>query len=270
MYWGKAIPPTALSESREAPLLVSFLLDEAWNSQRSTGTGPNASGLMRMQRAGQATHRTLPGNAAFHVTLTATKRAIDELLHGDKTSGGERLKRYIAEGEHGCIELPLTDAARFCAESIRRCPFAGISRNLALTARGLDLLAEFMSALNGINEPIVTGHIGLHDTLVQVQAAAASLQSSLEHPPSISVLASSVGLSESTLKRGFRQLYRTTPFGYLRSRRMDYARELLATGKATVLEAAAFVGYSNPSNFASAFRKQFGVNPKTFQISARQ
>jgi AraC-like DNA-binding protein len=37
-----------------------------------------------------------------------------------------------------------------------------------------------------------------------------------------------------------------------------------------VLEAATLVGYSNPSNFAAAFRLQFGVNPKTFQLAARR
>jgi AraC-like DNA-binding protein len=65
-------------------------------------------------------------------------------------------------------------------------------------------------------------------------------------------------------------VFGTTVFGYLRARRMERARALLEAGKATVLEAAALVGYSNPSNFAAAFRREFGVNPKAFQLTARR
>ena len=92
----------------------------------------------------------------------------------------------------------------------------------------------------------------------------------LESPPTVEALARQVGLSETTLKRGFHQVFNTTVFGYLRGRRMERAREALQSGEATVLESAALVGYSNPSNFASAFRRQFGVNPKQFQRAVRR
>lgn len=206
----------------------------------------------------------------FHVLLSAERDSLDGLLAGGVTGDISRIRLLTDRNQPAFLDLPLTPAARFSIESIRRCPFAGACRDLALTARGLDLLAEFISALWQTAEPSANPHLPFHDTLSQVRTAAEKLQTALEHPPSIAELAGAVGLSESTLKRGFRQLYQTTPFGYLRARRMEHARELLSTGKATVLEAAAFVGYSNPSNFAAAFRKQFGVNPKTFQMSARR
>jgi AraC-like DNA-binding protein len=97
-----------------------------------------------------------------------------------------------------------------------------------------------------------------------------AVKSWLDHPPALPALAREVGLSETTLKRGFHQIFSTTPFAYLRARRLEHAHALLAAGDATVLEAATIVGYSNPSNFAAAFRLQFGVNPKTFQLTAHR
>lgn len=270
MHWGKQCPLSTLAPALKTPLLFVFLLEETWSGGAPPGINTAKSGRMILLRATQLSSRVSLGKAAFHVTLATSSTALNELLAEDNTFGGERVRRYAVSREDGWIELPLSPTARFSAESIRRCPFAGACRGLALTARGLDLLTEFIAALGRSTEPTATIHLPLHDTLAQVRAAAARLQSNLEHPPSIAELASAVGLSESTLKRGFHQLYQTTPFGYLRARRMEHARELLATGKATVLEAAAFVGYSNPSNFAATFKKQFGINPKTFQMSARR
>ena len=104
----------------------------------------------------------------------------------------------------------------------------------------------------------------------RLRLAAEILERDLEHPPSLERLAAEVGLSETTLKRGFRREFQTSVFGYVRTRRMDKARRLIETGAATVLEAATLVGYTNPSHFAAAFRQQFGVNPKAFQLGARR
>ncbi len=139
---------------------------------------------------------------------------------------------------------------------------------MAFTARGNDLLVEFLTALsNSLNPrlPPLSSALTAH-----IHAAAAALKRELESPPTLAVLARSTRLSESTLKRGFHQVFGTTVFGYLRARRMERARSLLERGEVTVLEAATLVGYSNPSNFASAFRRQFGLNPKAFQLTGRR
>jgi len=269
LYWGDRSRTLDLTATHSQSLLFIFRLDETWNSKTPSSQDVESCDRMILVRTKDFALGAALADATFQVVLAASIHALDELLAGDNTTGSERVRRYADGMEAGPIEFRLSSQARFSAESIRRCPFAGVCRGLALTARSLDLLAEFIGRLNRANEPTSAPHQLLHDSLSQVQAAAAQLRAHLEHPPSIDELAGIVGLSLSTLKRGFRQLYQTTPFGYLRARRMDHAKELLATGKSTVLEAASYVGYSNPSNFAAAFRKQFGVNPKTFQMAAR-
>jgi AraC-like DNA-binding protein len=205
-----------------------------------------------------------PPPAAFCACIALEAAALRDLLAGDATPGAALLRAPAAPA----LTLPLSPAARFAAESILSCPFAGPLRAMALTARGHDLLLEFLTALaNSASPPAGPITRALAD---RIHAAAEILKRRLETPPALSALAREVGLSETTLKRGFRQVFDTTPFAYLRARRMEHAHALLAAGEATVLEAAAIVGYSNPSNFAAAFRLQFGVNPKTFQLAARR
>lgn len=205
----------------------------------------------------------------FCVVIALSLPAVEELLLGDESPGAVRIRELAAgAGGETSFEFPLTPAARLSVESVRRCPFVGASRSMALTARGNDLLVEFLSTLGRAETPhLVPLTRALND---QIHAAAEILKHDLETPPTLTALARRVGLSETALKRGFRQVFATTVFGYLRTHRMEHARALLQSGEATVLEAAAIVGYSNPSNFASAFRQQFGLNPKTFQLTARR
>ena len=203
----------------------------------------------------------------FHAAISLSGEALARQLDSDASPGAEELRRFVSgPADDTPLERSLTPTARLALESIRRCPFVGACRTFALSARANDLLVEFLSTLSiAPARPAPT----LATLTARIEAAAARLREEIEHPPSLTALARHVGLSESTLKRGFHQVFGTTPFSYLRARRMDRARELLEAGTATVLEAAALVGYSNPSNFAAAFRAQFGLNPKEYQLSAR-
>ena len=74
-------------------------------------------------------------------------------------------------------------------------------------------------------------------------------------------LARSAGLNEVKLKAGFKTLFGSSVYAYLRHHRMEEAQRMLRRRLYTVTEVAQRVGYANPSKFAGAFRKQFGVNP---------
>lgn len=202
----------------------------------------------------------------FYATIRLTSFAAEALVAGDSGAGAAALRRFLSGGDHD-IHHPLTARARLAIESIRRCPFAGACRAMAITARGHDLLVEFLTAWSESLHPAPTAAPG---PTAGVRLAAEYIERDLEHPPALPELAARAGLSETTLKRTFPRVFGTTVFGYLRRRRMEEARRLLDTGTATVLEAAAQVGYSNPSNFAAAFRREFGVNPKTHQLATRQ
>ena len=100
-----------------------------------------------------------------------------------------------------------------------------------------------------------------------LSAAARILETRCHEDHSLAELSRAVHLNEFKLKRGFKERFGTTVFGFLRQKRMELARELLASESQNVIEVANRVGYSNPSHFARAFREAFGVNPSSFQRS---
>lgn len=184
----------------------------------------------------------------------------------DASVGVGRLLR-LARGEgQPNVTVPLSTAARAAVEQVVRCPFRGAMQALALEARFNDLLLEFLRALGGAEADRAVVGCRLRSDLERIHSADRMLAECLDQPPTLAGLAKAVGLGESTLKRGFKQVFGTTVFERLRRRRMEEARALLESGACTVLEAALRVGYSNPSHFAAAFRRQFGANPKRFQL----
>jgi AraC-like DNA-binding protein len=82
-------------------------------------------------------------------------------------------------------------------------------------------------------------------------------------PPTLAELARTAGCNATKLKGGFRARFGTSIFAYLRRVRLDQARRLLLEQHLNVSEVALRVGYQNPSKFAAAFRRQFGISPSS-------
>jgi len=100
--------------------------------------------------------------------------------------------------------------------------------------------------------------------VAKIRQARAIIIECMTEPPTLTELSCSIDLNDYKLKKGFKEMYGTTVFGYLREKRLEKAHLLLQGGKMNVNEASCAVGYSNPSYFAEAFRDKFGVNPGEF------
>ena len=88
-------------------------------------------------------------------------------------------------------------------------------------------------------------------------------------PPSLTEIATAVGLNEYKLKRGFKETFQTTVFGYLTAQRLLLAkRHLLDTDK-TAAEIAFDLGYATPQHFNNAFKKHFGHTPDSIRPGVR-
>jgi AraC-like DNA-binding protein len=74
-----------------------------------------------------------------------------------------------------------------------------------------------------------------------------------------------VGLNEYKLKRGFRELFGTTVFAYLSEQRLALAKRMLLDTDKTAAEIAFELGYATPQHFSAAFKKRFGVSPKSMR-----
>lgn len=115
---------------------------------------------------------------------------------------------------------------------------------------------------------VATAKTSLHpQAAMKVRQAADILRQRFDDPPTIAQLSVSVGLNESDLKRCFKCLYGDSIANYSRQRRLDVARDLLMHSALGVAAVALEVGFSNPSQFARAFRQQFGINPSEYRRS---
>lgn len=81
----------------------------------------------------------------------------------------------------------------------------------------------------------------------------------------VAKLAREYQVSESTIKKYFRQLYGEPPYAYLKRRRMEEAAFLLTTTTKSITQIAAAVGYQNTSKFSAAFRDIYSLTPTEYK-----
>ncbi|MGN6397832.1 MAG: PAS domain-containing protein [Mucilaginibacter sp.] len=73
--------------------------------------------------------------------------------------------------------------------------------------------------------------------------------------PGIPHLSKKHFISESKLKRDFKQKYNTTIFNYYRDLQMDIAHQFITEKKYNKSQVAALLNFSNPSNFSACYNK---------------
>lgn len=71
------------------------------------------------------------------------------------------------------------------------------------------------------------------------------------------------GRSISTFNRDFKRLYGTTPKKWLISKKLHKSHELLRSTNLNVSEVSIEVGYENTSHFIDAYKKVYGITPKS-------
>jgi AraC-like DNA-binding protein len=165
----------------------------------------------------------------------------------------------------------ITPQMQIALQQILNCPYIGAIARIYLESKVWELMALQLAQITEEQEKPSNYTLKKveRDRLLPAYAdrlylAQTILRDRLDHPPSLKELAQEIGLNECTLKRGFRQLFDTTVFGYLYQQRMEYARQLLEQRELNVSQVAKKVGYASQSRFATAFRQKFGVNPKAF------
>jgi AraC-like DNA-binding protein len=80
-------------------------------------------------------------------------------------------------------------------------------------------------------------------------------------PPRMSIIAKTVALSESTLKRYFKLIFGKSVYEYYLSRKMELAIALLSQKPYSVNEIAEVMGYEKVSHFIEIFKRHHGCSP---------
>ena len=169
---------------------------------------------------------------------------------------------YSGLGEKDCITPTMRSALR----QILHCPYEGKTKQIYLESKCLELITLKLEQLTQRDKQTAKLHSLNSDNIDRIHLAKDIIISNFDNPPSLIDLAREIGLNDCTLKRGFREVFGTTVFGYLHDYRLEQACQLLQEHRLDVSVIAERVGFSNYRSLSRAFRKKYGVTPKQYQI----
>lgn len=157
--------------------------------------------------------------------------------------------------------LPSQRLVSLAEQILRPPPLLPLLRNLYNESRAIEFVGE---AFQAISQSMQDSAAQLRPSdYRRIETVCEFLEENLNVPLTLRVIASQAGLSVSTLQRLFRAVHGTTVFEYIRDRKLQCARQALEADGVSVAQAAFIAGYASAANFATAFKRQFGITPKS-------
>jgi AraC-like DNA-binding protein len=209
----------------------------------------------------------------------------DSLCLSSRLTTGQRTRSLVlqAQVEHMCdaelaeaVErhlsrtafqwLPDEAGAGFLARALFPSVPPGVVGRLRAESCALELLAL---ALGGTQDEPEYGAANTRDK-ARILAIRDLLMTHLDADHHLSGLAREAGMSPTAFKIKFAAVVGQPVFRFLREQRLLRARDGLRHEGWTVSQAAFYVGYRHPANFATAFRRRFGVAPTADQQLTRR
>lgn len=157
---------------------------------------------------------------------------------------------------------PNNFAIQHVINEIINCHYTNELKDLFLLSKSIELLVLQAELYN---KEVENNFIKSNIDKQKLFEAKEVLQMKIDSPPTIVELSKLVNLNEYKLKKGFKELFGTTIFGFIHRTRMTLAKRLLlGTGKSSK-EIAYEAGYSSPQHFSNAFKKEFGASPDSIR-----
>lgn len=177
--------------------------------------------------------------------------------------GGQPLAEFAAEHMAERSWLPSTQAVLAAERILQPPPLLPALRDLFVQARCLDIVTEALG--------IIACQSACESSTPRQRQRIARLRELLDSGAadnwSLQYIASQMGSNPTSLQRAFRAETGLTIFDYQRRRRMQHAYLILRRDAASVERAAALAGYGSATNFATAFKRIYGITPRAARRS---
>lgn len=136
---------------------------------------------------------------------------------------------------------------------------------LYINSRVLRLLEGFLENMlkRNMAEPMLSISSKDFESILKIEGLL--LENYGEVFPKIEKLARIALMSESKLKKIYKQAFGMGLYEYYQKNRMHKAKELLNSGEYTISQVGAMLGYQNLSNFSASFKKEFNQLPRDHQ-----
>ena len=182
-------------------------------------------------------------------------------LLGGLTLDTGQVRRWMA-GRGGCAVEGPTDWSRAAFANLDRLPQSEQARWCVW--KSVELL-YLLSTQDEQETYTIPGSMPNRNIARSLAETRRYMEAHLDESLTIPALSRRACLSATTFKEAFRQLYGLPVHTWLRQRRMERAAELLNTSGLNLEGVAKAVGYSSVSQFAAAFRQQYGVTPGQYR-----
>jgi AraC-like DNA-binding protein len=98
-----------------------------------------------------------------------------------------------------------------------------------------------------------------------VTSACRHLTETISRKHTLNSLARTTGTNRNTLCTAFKEVHGQSVFSWLRGQRMHMAAKLLRETSTSIQQICFEVGYHDPANFSTAFKKHFGTSPRKYR-----
>lgn len=147
-------------------------------------------------------------------------------------------------------------------DEIMSCQRQGIFKRMFLEAKVIELLLLQLEQFADDTIP----HASVKKSDVdKIYAVREFILQNLDAACSLIDLAHKVGTNEFILKKGFKELFGTTVFGFWNDAKMEQAKLLLTEQDMTIGEVSYHIGYKNQRHFSAAFKRKFGILPSQYK-----
>lgn len=212
------------------------------------------------------------GHHQSHLAISITPSLLNTFMGGrfrripydfEAISGGCRTINFFHSG-------PLSPVMDTAVRQLLNCPYSGPLGEIYREGKVVELIAHKLAQIEASATAAPEFNQLRLDDLERVYRAKEILIHDLENPPKLYDLARAAGTTHTQLNQGFRKIYGTSVFGYLRKMRLEKAKDFLEKGGMNVTEAAFTVGYKSLSSFSRAFSAHFGFKPVHYREKGRR
>lgn len=225
------------------------------NYQHNLSYSPNSTGMIK--------------NHDMKVTNLMIQFTIDAFMK--LTSNADGILKQFADNVllgKACAlsdkNLYLDAAMLKTIDSILNCTYRDGLKKMYLQSKCLELLVIQADIYNK-SMRVKDGIIKTDYDKERILYAREYLLEHINCPPSLIELSRLAGINEFKLKKGFKEMFGNTVFGYLSDARLEIAKTELIGKKKSATEIAFNLGYSSAQHFSNAFKKKFGISPRYYK-----
>lgn len=173
----------------------------------------------------------------------------------------DEFRKIIDCRKAGCLNTNnklITHQMYQIIDDIMNCQRKGFFKRMYLEAKVIELLLLQLEQSNDRK----TANVSLSkENIERIYAVRDFILDNINTASSLIELAHRAGTNEFTLKKGFKELFGTTVFGFWSDTKMEQAKMMLTEQDMNITEVSKCLGYKNPRHFSAAFKRKHGFLP---------